>query len=97
MIHGANARLSSLDYLVEKIWDMLGLVKVYTKKRGAHPDLTDPICLRKGATIEVRSLEISSPSFSSLSGRMYATEYIGRWPPTFVTVLSGRFGLLGSS
>lgn len=31
----------------------LGLVKVYTKKRGVHPDLTDPICLRKGATIEV--------------------------------------------
>ncbi|KAG9120866.1 hypothetical protein FRC07_003419 [Ceratobasidium sp. 392] len=31
----------------------LGLVKVYTKKRGIHPDLTDPICLRKGATIEV--------------------------------------------
>ena len=43
----------SLDYLIERIWDELGLVKVYTKKRGAHPDLTDPICLRKGATVEV--------------------------------------------
>jgi len=42
----------NLDYLVEKIWEMLGLVKVYTKKRGAHPDLADPICLRRGATIE---------------------------------------------
>lgn len=28
------------------------MVKIYTKKRGAHPDLSDPICLRKGATIE---------------------------------------------
>ena len=43
----------SLDYLIERIWAELDLVKVYTKKRGAHPDLADPICLRKGATIEV--------------------------------------------
>ena len=45
---------NSLDYLVERMWDDLGLVKVYTKKRGAHPDLADPVCLRKGATVEVR-------------------------------------------
>ncbi|KAH8100485.1 developmentally regulated GTP-binding protein [Cristinia sonorae] len=43
----------NLDYLIDRIWDELGLVKVYTKKRGAHPDLDDPICLRKGATVEV--------------------------------------------
>ncbi|KAF8213525.1 developmentally regulated GTP-binding protein [Mycena galopus ATCC 62051] len=43
---------SRLDYLIERMWDELNLVKVYTKKRGAHPDLSDPICLRKGATIE---------------------------------------------
>ncbi|KAG8928301.1 Developmentally-regulated GTP-binding protein 2 [Tulasnella sp. 418] len=42
----------NLDYLLESIWENLSLVKVYTKKRGDHPDLTDPICLRKGATIE---------------------------------------------
>ncbi|KAJ7293164.1 P-loop containing nucleoside triphosphate hydrolase protein, partial [Mycena rebaudengoi] len=42
----------NLDYLIERIWAELNLVKVYTKKRGAHPDLSDPICLRKGATIE---------------------------------------------
>lgn len=43
----------SLDYLIERIWESLGLVKVYTKKRGERPDLSDPVCLRKGATIEV--------------------------------------------
>ena len=43
----------SLDYLIDRIWDELSLVKVYTKKRGAHPDLDDPTCLRRGATIEV--------------------------------------------
>lgn len=42
-----------MDYLIERMWDDLGLVKVYTKKRGVHPDLADPVCLRKGATVEV--------------------------------------------
>lgn len=42
----------NLDYLLEMIWEYLGLVKVYTKKRGDPPDLTEPICLRRGATIE---------------------------------------------
>jgi len=42
----------NLDYLLDRIWEDLGLVKVYTKKRGAHPDLADPVCLRKGSTIE---------------------------------------------
>lgn len=42
----------NLTFLVEKIWDELGMVKIYTKKRGDHPDLNDPICLRKGSTIE---------------------------------------------
>lgn len=38
------------------MWADLKLVKIYTKKRGAHPDLDDPVCLRKGATIEVSYL-----------------------------------------
>lgn len=42
----------NLDYLVERVWENLGLVKIYTKKRGERPDLSDPVCLRKGATIE---------------------------------------------
>ncbi|KZS93230.1 developmentally regulated GTP-binding protein [Sistotremastrum niveocremeum HHB9708] len=42
----------NLDYLKDRLWEELDLVRVYTKKRGEHPDLSDPICLRKGATIE---------------------------------------------
>jgi len=42
----------NLDHLIERIWDELKLVKIYTKKRGAQPDLSEPVCLRKGATIE---------------------------------------------
>ncbi|KAG8935075.1 hypothetical protein FRC01_009115 [Tulasnella sp. 417] len=41
-----------LDFLMDMIWEYLNIVKIYTKKRGAHPDLTDPVCLRKGASIE---------------------------------------------
>ncbi|KAI9572701.1 developmentally regulated GTP-binding protein, partial [Boletus coccyginus] len=48
----------NLDYLIERIWESLGLVKVYTKKRGERPDLSEPVCLRKGATIEVVCLGI---------------------------------------
>lgn len=42
----------NLDYLVERIWEELKLLRIYTKKRGEHPDLTDPIIVRRGATIE---------------------------------------------
>ncbi|KAJ3823511.1 developmentally regulated GTP-binding protein [Lentinula raphanica] len=42
----------NLDYLVSRIWEELAMVKIYTKKRGAHPDLDDPVCLRKGSNIE---------------------------------------------
>jgi uncharacterized protein len=34
------------------MWAELGLVRVYTKKRGAAPDLSDPVCMRKGSTVE---------------------------------------------
>ena len=61
LILTANQVRRSLDYLIERMWDDLGLVKIYTKKRGAHPDLDDPVCLHKGSTIEVSS------AFSSVS------------------------------
>ncbi|KAI3622289.1 metallo-beta-lactamase family protein [Moniliophthora roreri] len=32
----------NLDYLIDRMWDELNIVKIFTKKRGAHPDLTDP-------------------------------------------------------
>ena len=35
------------DYVLEKIWEYLGLVRVYTKKKGEQPDFSEPIVLRK--------------------------------------------------
>ena len=40
--HGWN-----FDELLEKMWEYLDLVRVYTKPRGVQPDFTDPVVLRK--------------------------------------------------
>jgi len=37
-----------LDLLKEKLWEMLNLVRVYTKRKGSPPDLEDPLILTKG-------------------------------------------------
>lgn len=42
----------NLDYVIEKIWEHLGLCRVYTKKQGAAPDFTEPIVLRGGSKVE---------------------------------------------
>lgn len=34
-----------IDILLERIWDHLGLVRVYTKKKGCPPDFSDPLIL----------------------------------------------------
>jgi small GTP-binding protein len=44
-----------LDYLLKMIWDYLGLVRVYTKKKGQTPSFDEPIVLtvgRGGYTLE---------------------------------------------
>eukprot|EP00916_Digyalum_oweni_P017059 GHVL01027955.1.p1 GENE.GHVL01027955.1~~GHVL01027955.1.p1 ORF type:complete len:361 (+),score=46.16 GHVL01027955.1:58-1140(+) len=45
----------NLDTLLERVWDEIGLVRVYTKKKGYLPDLNDPLILteqRGNCTIE---------------------------------------------
>uniref|UniRef100_A0A4W4EH92 Developmentally regulated GTP binding protein 2 n=1 Tax=Electrophorus electricus TaxID=8005 RepID=A0A4W4EH92_ELEEL len=42
----------NLDYLLEQLWEYLALICLYTKKRGERPDFSDPIIMRKGATVE---------------------------------------------
>eukprot|EP00188_Purpureofilum_apyrenoidigerum_P000239 Plantae.Rhodophyta-Purpureofilum_apyrenoidigerum.ctg10963.p1 GENE.Plantae.Rhodophyta-Purpureofilum_apyrenoidigerum.ctg10963~~Plantae.Rhodophyta-Purpureofilum_apyrenoidigerum.ctg10963.p1 ORF type:complete len:369 (+),score=72.01 Plantae.Rhodophyta-Purpureofilum_apyrenoidigerum.ctg10963:133-1239(+) len=41
----------NLDHLVDVIWNYLELCRVYTKRRGAPPDFSDPLVLRKGAHV----------------------------------------------
>ena len=41
-----------MDYLVEQIWEYLGLLRIYTKKRGELPDLENGLIFRAGSTLE---------------------------------------------
>lgn len=36
----------NLDYLVSKVWENLGLIRVYTKKKGNAPDFDDAVILK---------------------------------------------------
>lgn len=50
-----------IDILLEKIWDQLGLVRVYTKRHALAPDFSDPLVLtnsREGLTIKGALLQI---------------------------------------
>lgn len=52
----------NLDYLLQRMWDYMGLIRIYTKRRGQAPDLTQPIVLsseRHGLTVEAVCSSIS--------------------------------------
>ncbi|CAH8661317.1 Developmentally-regulated GTP-binding protein 2, variant 2 [Schistosoma haematobium] len=51
VVVSCNLKLN-LDYLLEKLWDYLNLIQVFTKKRGQKPDLDEGIILRNGSTVE---------------------------------------------
>lgn len=51
----------NLDGLIEMIWEYLELVRIYTKKRGAPPDFTEPVVLtlgRYGCSVESVCLQL---------------------------------------
>lgn len=42
----------NLDYLLDKIWEYLDFIRIYTKPRGKRPDFNEPLIMRNGASIE---------------------------------------------
>lgn len=50
VVISCNERLN-LDYLLEKIWEYLDFLRIYTKPRGRRPDFNDPIIMRSGASM----------------------------------------------
>lgn len=42
----------NLDYLLERLWQYLALIRVYTKKRGERPDFEGGLILRSNCTVE---------------------------------------------
>ncbi|KAG9508856.1 Developmentally-regulated GTP-binding protein 2 [Fragariocoptes setiger] len=51
VVVSCNERLN-LDYLLERVWEKLSLIRIYTKKRGKPPDFDDCLIMRRNATIE---------------------------------------------
>ena len=51
------------DLLKQKLWEYLGLTRIYTKRKGSPPDLEEPVVLseiRKGSKVKSLCANISS-------------------------------------
>lgn len=48
----------NLDELKKKVYEMLDVIRVYTKEPGGKPDMTDPIVLKTGGTLEMAAISI---------------------------------------
>jgi ribosome-interacting GTPase 1 len=48
----------NFDELKKEIYQILGIIRVYTKIPGKEPDLTEPVILKKGSTVEDVALSI---------------------------------------
>ena len=51
------------DLIKREIWKYLGLTRIYTKRKGQQPDLTEPVILsqiRKGTTVKSLCLNVST-------------------------------------
>ncbi|XP_037078267.1 developmentally-regulated GTP-binding protein 2-like [Pollicipes pollicipes] len=51
VVVSCNMKLN-LDYLLFMMWDMLALIRIYTKKPGRHPDFNDAIIMRRNSSVE---------------------------------------------
>jgi ribosome-interacting GTPase 1 len=53
-----TATSGNLDELKKRIFQMLDVIRVYTKTPGGKPDMTDPIILERGSTLEMAATAI---------------------------------------
>uniref|UniRef100_A0A1E1X9C2 Putative gtp-binding protein drg1 odn superfamily n=1 Tax=Amblyomma aureolatum TaxID=187763 RepID=A0A1E1X9C2_9ACAR len=51
VVVSCNMKLN-LDYFLERLWEYLALIRVYTKKRGSPPDFDGGLILRRNSTVE---------------------------------------------
>ena len=66
-------QLLGIDSFLAKMWDMLDIVRVYTKKRGAAPDLEDPLILtngRNGKSVKGALLQIHKSMLDGFGGAL---------------------------
>ena len=53
-----NAASGNLDELKKRIFQMLDVIRVYTKEPGGKPEMTEPIILERGSTVEMAAVSI---------------------------------------
>jgi ribosome-interacting GTPase 1 len=53
-----DAVTGSLDELKKQIFQMLDVIRVYTKEPGGKPEMTEPIILDRGSTVEMAAISI---------------------------------------
>ena len=54
VVISVHAQLN-LDELLARMWEYMGLIRIYTKRKGSPPDLVEPVVLsdqRHGITVE---------------------------------------------
>lgn len=52
----------NLDYMLQRMWHSMGLVRIYTKRRGQNPDLDEPVVVtekRHGVSVEAACKAVS--------------------------------------
>lgn len=42
----------NIDYMLESIWKLLNLIRIYTKKRGEKPDFEGGLIIRSATNVE---------------------------------------------
>lgn len=70
------------DFLVDKIWEYLDLVRVYTKKKGQPPSLQEPLILRNGSTVQDVCIMIHKDLVNKFK---YAVVWVCLLPQIFCT------------
>ncbi|MCX8094640.1 MAG: TGS domain-containing protein [Caldisericia bacterium] len=51
IVYGSSESIINIEELIKKIFEGLNIIRVYTKEPGKPPDMTDPLILKKGATV----------------------------------------------
>lgn len=54
------------EELKKEVYQLLGIIRVYTKAPGEEPDLTEPVVLKKGSTVGDVALSIHKDFFAKL-------------------------------
>ena len=66
---------TGLDEFRLRVWEKLGLIRVYLKKAGKEPDMEDPLIMKKGSTVN----DVARKIFRAWDGNL---KYAKVWGPS---------------